>query len=153
MPLDTYALTTAPSGHGRGLQNSHSADELFRGQDTMDSTDNWLPRASSLSSIESYTETIYEPRTETRRLIIREVSEEAELDDEPLGDAGAARIRDLPVRKAQPRRAASTAKAAGKRGQKQNDVEGAKSSSSTINVIRSRRKLREPTPDVDVETY
>ncbi|KMY95929.1 receptor expression-enhancing protein 2 isoform X9 [Drosophila simulans] len=151
--IKTYALTTAPSGHGRGLQNSHSADELFRGQDTMDSTDNWLPRASSLSSIESYTETIYEPRTETRRLIIREVSEEAELDDEPLGDAGAARIRDLPVRKAQPRRAASTAKAAGKRGQKQNDVEGAKSSSSTINVIRSRRKLREPTPDVDVETY
>ncbi|EDV56721.1 receptor expression-enhancing protein 4 isoform X12 [Drosophila erecta] len=148
--IKTYALTTTPSGDGRGLQNSHSANELSRGQDVMDSTDNWLPRASSLSSIESYAETIYEPRAETRRLIIREVREEVEQEDEPLGDAGAARLRDLPARKAQPRRAAGTARAAGKRGQKNNDMEAAGSSS---NVIRSRRKLRDPTPDVDVENY
>nr|XP_016929786.1 receptor expression-enhancing protein 2 isoform X9 [Drosophila suzukii] len=148
--IKTYALTTAPSVHGRGLQSSHSADELSRGQDMMDSTDNWLPRASSLSSIDSYTENIYEPRGDTRRLVIREVSEEVEPEDEPMGDAGAARLRDLPVRKAQPRRAAGTARTGGKRGQRSNDTEAA---GSSTNVIRSRRKLRDPTPDVDVETY
>jgi len=116
----------------------------------MDSTDNWLPRASSLSSIDSYTENIYEPRGDTRRLVIREVSEEVEQEDEPMGDAGAARLRDLPVRKAQPRRAAGTARTGGKRGQRSNDSEAA---GSSTNVIRSRRKLRDPTPDVDVETY
>nr|XP_017038450.1 receptor expression-enhancing protein 4 isoform X9 [Drosophila kikkawai] len=144
--IKTFALTTGPPGsEQRGLHNSHSANELTRNQDMLDGTDEWLPRSSSLSSIYSHTDTIYEaPRLESRRLVIREVTDEEDdvLNDVPMGDAGAARLRDLPVRKSQPRRAASSnttsARTTGKRAPK-------------ADAIRSRRKLREPTPDVDVE--
>lgn len=116
----------------------------------LDGTDEWLPRSSSLSSIYSHTESIYEaPRQqETRRLVIREMTEEEDEEDVPMGDAGAARLRDMPIRKAQPRRAAAagaSTKTGAKRGQR------AEGPSSTSNVIRSRRRLRDPTPDVDVE--
>lgn len=117
----------------------------------LDSTEDWLPRASSLGSIDSYTEAaVFEPRgVETRRLVIREVEEETE-EDVAMGDGGAARLRDLPVRKANTRRAgAASTKSGAKRGQKQSDTDP--STTSSTNVIRSRRKLRDPTPDVDVE--
>ncbi|XP_044571598.1 uncharacterized protein LOC123257265 [Drosophila ananassae] len=119
----------------------------------LDSTEDWLPRANSLSSIDSYTEAagVFEPRVETRRLVIREVEEETEVhEDVTMGDGGAARLRDLPVRKAYTRRAApASTKTGAKRGQKQSETDP--SATSSTNVIRSRRKLRDPTPDVDVE--
>lgn len=114
-----------------------------------DSSDLLVPRSSSLSGISSY--------SERQRVIITEFNEEQAIAELSAVDAGAARLRDMPLRKTRLNRApdpttttTSTA-ATSKRGtratsrSKQNDVVAGDT------AIRGRRKLREATPDVDVE--
>ncbi|EDW38691.1 GL16265 [Drosophila persimilis] len=137
----TFSMTTPDPA--RSLQNSQSASDLSavrRNQDMMDGLEDWLPRSNSLSGIESYAE--LEPQG--RGVVIQEMREE-----EPPHDAGAARLRDLPARRAQPRRAAAAAsRAPVKRVSRTPDLEAP---GAATQGVRARRRLREPTPDVDVE--
>ncbi|XP_033246492.1 receptor expression-enhancing protein 2 isoform X7 [Drosophila miranda] len=139
--IKTFSMTTPDPA--RSLQNSQSASDLSavrRNQDMMDGLEDWLPRSNSLSGIESYAE--LEPQR--RGVVIQEMREE-----EPPHDAGAARLRDLPARRAQPRRAAAaTSRAPVKRVSRTPDLEAP---GATTQGVRARRRLREPTPDVDVE--
>ncbi|XP_034111507.1 receptor expression-enhancing protein 2 isoform X5 [Drosophila albomicans] len=141
--IKTINLTTASVADSRGLQNSRSANELSRDQDMLDATDLLLPRSSSLSGIESYS---------SQRMVISEFNEDliiAELSGE---DAGAARLRDMPLRKTRSTRGvaadgAPTTAAAAKRA-----TRGApKTTVPKVDGIKGRRRLREATPDVDVE--
>ncbi|XP_034652582.1 receptor expression-enhancing protein 2 isoform X7 [Drosophila subobscura] len=139
--VKTYAMTEMTVG--RSLQNSQSAGDLSavgRNQDMMDGLEDWLPRSSSLSGIESY----IEPEPQRRGMVIEEIPEE-----EPVPDAGAARLRDPPARRVQSRRAAAAAsRAAVKRVSRAPDLDAPV---AATHGVRARRRLREPTPDVDVE--
>lgn len=123
----------------------------------IDSSDQlYIPRSSSLGSMSSY--------SEHQRIIITEFNEEQAIAELTESDAGAARLRDMPLRKTKLNRvpnpttttttassAAAGAATTSKRGTR------ASSRSKLIEIgagdqgIRGRRKLREPTPDVDVE--
>lgn len=103
-----------------------------------------LQRSSSLNGIESYAE---------QRVLITELHEE-----EPSGnEAGAARLRDLPVRKTRSTRTVpangtgSAAPAASKRTTRGASKAKATDMPSGDGAVRGRRKLRDATPDVDVE--
>ncbi|XP_064537986.1 receptor expression-enhancing protein 2 isoform X4 [Drosophila montana] len=131
----------------RSLQNSQSASELSRDHDLLDASELLLPRSSSLNVIESYAD---------QRMVITELHEEMAISELNYRDAGAARLRDMPVRKTRANRAAAATAATTvtKRA-----TRGASKSKQTDLLcgdgggggIRGRRKLREATPDVDVE--
>lgn len=130
----------------RSLQNSQSASELSRDHDLLDASELLLPRSSSLNVIESYAD---------ERMVITELHEEMAISELNYRDAGAARLRDLPVRKTRANRA--TAVTAGTTVTKRATRGASKSKQTDLlygdggGGIRGRRKLREATPDVDVE--
>jgi len=106
-----------------------------------------LPRSSSLSGIETYS---------TQRMIITEFNEEQAIAELNANDAGAARLRDMPLRKTRTTRATTatgptTSAAAVKRTTRGASKTKLHDIASGDGGIRGRRKLREATPDVDVE--
>ncbi|EDW73714.1 uncharacterized protein Dwil_GK19544, isoform A [Drosophila willistoni] len=137
-----FAMAAAPTT--RGIQMSQSDNDLYVSRD--DTDHQWMPRSSSLTILDTYAETEYEYNGDVLGDDDNEIMEVEEL---LVGDAGAARLRDLPSRKTQSKRATATV-AATRRGSKTRSTRG-ESSSGTAGGIRGRRKLREATPDVDVE--
>ncbi|EDW00607.1 GH20967 [Drosophila grimshawi] len=134
----------AASPEARGIQTSQSANELSRDHDMLDANDIILQRSNSLNFAES-------SYSAERRMIITEMMEEEEPQLHQDYDAGAARLRDMPARKTKTTRATTQA-AAGRRAtrgaskSKQNELQAGEYAGG----IRSRRKLRESTPYVDV---
>ncbi|XP_068145540.1 receptor expression-enhancing protein 1 isoform X5 [Drosophila tropicalis] len=137
-------LTIAAAPTTRGIQMSQSDNDLYVSRD--DTDHQWMPRSSSLTILDTYAETEYEYNENVLRDDDNERMEEEEL---LVGDAGAARLRDLPSRKTQSKRATATVPAT-RRGSKSRSARG-ESSNGSAGSVRGRRKLREATPDVDVE--
>ncbi|XP_034477157.1 receptor expression-enhancing protein 2 isoform X5 [Drosophila innubila] len=141
-------LASTSTTEMRGLQNSQSANELSRDHDMLDANELLLPRSSSLSGIETYS---------SQRMIITEFNEEQAIAELNANDAGAARLRDMPVRKTRTTRAttatagSTTSAAAAKRSTRGASKSKLHEIASGDAGIRGRRKLREATPDVDVE--
>lgn len=118
----------------------------------VDANELLLPRSSSLSGIETYS---------SQRMIITEFNEEQAIAELNANDAGAARLRDMPVRKTRTTRATTTTAMAGST----TSATAAKRSTRGVSKtklheiatsdagIKGRRKLRDATPDVDVEGY
>lgn len=147
------------TGGPPALQNSQSAFELSPGRDMIDSSDQlYIPRSSSLGSMSSY--------SEHQRIIITEFNEEQAIAELTESDAGAARLRDMPLRKTKLNRvpnpttttttttassSAAGAATTSKRGTRASSRSKQNEIGAGDNGIRGRRKLREPTPDVDVE--
>ncbi|KAM8713165.1 hypothetical protein ACLKA7_013473 [Drosophila subpalustris] len=149
--IKTIQLASTSTAEMRGLQNSQSAIELSRDQDMLDANELLLPRSSSLSGIETYT---------SQRMVITEFNEEQAIAELNANDAGAARLRDMPVRKTRTTRATATggstsSTSAAAAGVKRSTRGASKSKLHDIASgdagIKGRRKLREATPDVDVE--
>lgn len=113
----------------------------------------YIPRSSSLGGMPSY--------SEHQQMIITEFNEEEAIAELGESDAGAARLRDMPLRKTKlnrepnPTTSTSADAAATTKTSKRGTRASSRSKQSEIgagdNAIRGRRKLREPTPDVDVE--
>lgn len=145
------------TGGPLALQNSQSAFELSPGRDMIDSSDQlYIPRSSSLGAMSSY--------SEHQRIIITEFNEEQAIAELTESDAGAARLRDMPLRKTKLNRVpnpttTTTTTASSAAGAATTSKRGTRASSRSKQIeigagdqgIRGRRKLREPTPDVDVE--
>lgn len=144
------------TGGPTALQNSQSAFELSPGRDMIDSSDQlYIPRSSSLGAMSSY--------SEHQRIIITEFNEEQAIAELTESDAGAARLRDMPLRKTKlnrvPNPTTTTTVSSSAAGAATTSKRGTRASSRTKQIeigagdngIRGRRKLREPTPDVDVE--
>lgn len=116
-----------------------------------DSSDLLVPRSSSLNSISSY--------SEQQRMIITEFNEEQAVAELTEIDAGAARLRDMPLRKTRLNRVpedatattATTAASTSKRGTRASSRSKPNDVAAGDTAIRGRRRLREATPDVDVE--
>ncbi|EDW10805.1 receptor expression-enhancing protein 2 isoform X4 [Drosophila mojavensis] len=142
--IKTIQLASPVAADVHRLQTSQSASDLSRDQDMLDASE-LLQRSSSLNGIESYAE---------QRVLITELHEE-ELSD---NEAGAARLRDLPVRKTRSSRAVSVNNGAGsaaaapsKRTTRGSSKAKAADLPSGDGAVRGRRKLRDATPDLDVE--
>lgn len=93
-------------------------------------------------------------------MIITEFNEEQAIAELTESDAGAARLRDMPLRKTKLNRvpnpttttsAGAAATTTSKRGTRASSRSKQNEIGAGDNAIRGRRKLREPTPDVDVE--
>ncbi|XP_030243932.1 receptor expression-enhancing protein 2 isoform X3 [Drosophila navojoa] len=141
--IKTIQLASPVAADVHRLQSSQSASDLSRDQDMLDASE-LLQRSSSLNGIESYAE---------QRVLITELHEE-ELSGT---EAGAARLRDLPVRKTRSNRtvpangAGSAAPASSKRTTRGSSKAKTADLPSGDGAVRGRRKLRDATPDVDVE--
>lgn len=122
------------------------------GRDMTDASDHlYVPRSSSLGAMSSY--------SAHQRMIITEFNEEQAIAELTESDAGAARLRDMPLRKTKLNRvpnptttsAGAAATTTSKRGTRASSRSKQNEIGAGDNAIRGRRKLREPTPDVDVE--
>ncbi|XP_017839048.1 receptor expression-enhancing protein 2 isoform X4 [Drosophila busckii] len=134
--IKTIQMASSSATEVRGLQGSQSANNLSGSRDMLDASDLLLPRSSSLTVLESF--------TDQQRMIITEL-------DEGAVDAGAARLRDLPVRKTRNVRAAGVERLTTKRSTRGSSRNHEVESLPAAVSRKPRRGLREATPDVDVE--
>lgn len=113
----------------------------------LDASEMLLPRSNSLNGFESYAD---------QRMVITELYEGdlamTELDG---NDAGAARLRDRPVRKTRTTRTVIVNGKDSPPVSKRTTRAASKSKIADLHLgdgaVRGRRKLRDATPDVDVE--
>lgn len=123
------------------LPSSQSDDAIYarsiQNQDELDATDysQWVPRSSSLNAIVSMQVEFSE---DDEQLFERRLEDDF-IDAE---ETGAARIRDPPTRKTKIKES---------KGKTSKRPKAANNLKTTSAGIRGRRKLREATPDLDVD--
>lgn len=139
-----YGLNTTSNQELRMLASSQSDDAIYtrtvrNAQDELDSSEQgqWVaPRSNSMHAMTTPMHVEFSEDDDHQY-------EENIADDDAISEeTGAARIRDLPTRKTKTKDCAVA-------NTKRTKIAGSKATTAT--GVRSRRKLREPTPEVDVE--
>ena len=134
-----YGLNTANNQQLGILPSSKSDGAIYaRNQNELDVVDNnyWVPRSSSLNAMVS----MHVEFSEDEEKVLDEEFDEADVinREDNNEDKGAARIRDPPTRKSQLKE------------QKFNTLKTNNTKVPTAGA-RSRRKLRNATPDIEVD--